>query len=110
MAQELPIQSWKRIRPSVVSASKSGAVSPIFIRFSSVVVLRGSLPQVRSESQYRRGDVGTSTVRLGRRIYEDQRFHLTRFRRSALSRLSHSTPQRVAVRPRPRSSPALSPP
>src|SRR5437762_648066 len=30
-AQELPIQSWNRIRPSVVSASKSGAVSPIFI-------------------------------------------------------------------------------
>jgi hypothetical protein len=29
----LPIQSWKRIRPSVVSASKSGAVSPIFISF-----------------------------------------------------------------------------
>src|SRR6266498_4271968 len=28
-AQESPIQSWKRVRPSVVSASKSGAVSPI---------------------------------------------------------------------------------
>ena len=27
--QELPIQSWKWIWPSVVSASKSGAVSPI---------------------------------------------------------------------------------
>ena len=26
--QESPIQSWKWIRPSVVSASKSGAVSP----------------------------------------------------------------------------------
>jgi hypothetical protein len=26
----LPIQSWKRILPSVVSASKSGAVSPIW--------------------------------------------------------------------------------
>jgi hypothetical protein len=26
-AQESPIQSWKRMRPSVVSASKSGAVS-----------------------------------------------------------------------------------
>jgi len=26
-AQESPIQSWKRIRPWVVSASKSGAVS-----------------------------------------------------------------------------------
>src|SRR5215510_6362323 len=29
-AHESPIQSWKRIRPSVESASKSGAVSPIF--------------------------------------------------------------------------------
>src|ERR671932_7206 len=27
-AHESPIQSWKRMRPSVVSASKSGAVSP----------------------------------------------------------------------------------
>src|SRR5207244_7372644 len=30
-AHESPIQSWKRMRPSVVCASKSGAVSPIFI-------------------------------------------------------------------------------
>src|SRR4029434_6966234 len=30
-AQESPIQSWNRMRPSLVSASKSGAVSPIFI-------------------------------------------------------------------------------
>src|SRR5947207_14985574 len=28
-AHESPIQSWNRIRPSVVAASKSGAVSPI---------------------------------------------------------------------------------
>src|ERR1700730_6892567 len=28
-AQEPPIQSWKRILPSVVWASKSGAISPI---------------------------------------------------------------------------------
>ena len=28
-AHESPIQSWKPMRPSVVSASKSGAVSPI---------------------------------------------------------------------------------
>ncbi len=28
-AHESPIQSWKLIRPSVVSASKSGAVSPM---------------------------------------------------------------------------------
>src|SRR5437870_6519744 len=30
-AHESPIQSWKRIFPWVVCASKSGAVSPIFI-------------------------------------------------------------------------------
>src|SRR5436190_6142426 len=30
-AHESPIQSWNRIRPSLVSASKSGAISPIFI-------------------------------------------------------------------------------
>src|SRR3974390_2888677 len=29
MPQELPSHSWKRIFPSVVSTSKSGAVSPI---------------------------------------------------------------------------------
>src|SRR5438270_3142633 len=36
-AQESPIQSWNLIGPSVVSASKSGAVSPICraIRFPS---------------------------------------------------------------------------
>src|SRR5438094_1440206 len=39
-AQELPIQSWNRTRPSLVSASKSGAVSPIFICFSSCFVCR----------------------------------------------------------------------
>src|SRR5438874_7078379 len=41
MAQELPIQSWKRIRPWVVSASKSGAVSPIFIGFFPFSLLVG---------------------------------------------------------------------
>src|SRR5262245_6290154 len=55
-----PIQSWKRIRPSVVSASKSGAISPIFIvlpssfLFStlfqtgwqkSIIALRDQLPK-----------------------------------------------------------------
>src|SRR6516225_11713800 len=30
IAHESPIHEWKRIRPSVVSAMKSGAVSPIF--------------------------------------------------------------------------------
>src|SRR5512132_1484851 len=34
MAHESPIQSWNRIRHSVVCASKSGAVSPIFIVLS----------------------------------------------------------------------------
>src|SRR5919197_728390 len=34
-AQPSPTHSWKRIRPSVVSASKSGAVSPIFRAISS---------------------------------------------------------------------------
>ena len=37
-AQESPIQSWKRILPSVVWASKSGAVSPIC---SAMTFLRG---------------------------------------------------------------------
>jgi hypothetical protein len=35
-AHESPVQSWKLIRPSVVSASKSGAVSP---RLSGIVML-----------------------------------------------------------------------
>src|SRR5215472_4997235 len=39
-AHESPIQSWKRTRPSVVSASKSGAVSPIFIVLSPCLSLR----------------------------------------------------------------------
>src|SRR5437588_1215265 len=33
-AQESPIHSWKRIFPWLVCASKSGAVSPIFIEFA----------------------------------------------------------------------------
>src|SRR5262249_1723418 len=41
--QESPIQSWKRIGPSDVCASKSGAVSPIVRAklFSSLVPRRG---------------------------------------------------------------------
>src|SRR6476619_6354902 len=31
MAHESPSQSWNRMRPSLVSVSKSGAVSPIFM-------------------------------------------------------------------------------
>src|SRR5437867_9529259 len=42
-AQELPIQSWNRTRPSVVSASKSGAMSPIFICFSSYFCLQEAI-------------------------------------------------------------------
>src|SRR5262249_46128512 len=40
-AHESPIQSWKWIVPSVVCASKSGAVSPIcsVIRLSSLVLV-----------------------------------------------------------------------
>src|SRR5205823_14853898 len=36
-AHELPIQSWNLIRPSLVSASKSGAIWPICISDSFVV-------------------------------------------------------------------------
>src|SRR5215831_8135499 len=36
---ESPIHSWKRIRPSVVSAPKSGAVSPI-LRVISLLLLQ----------------------------------------------------------------------
>src|SRR5439155_23690609 len=46
MAQESPIQLWNRIRPWVVSASKSGAVSPIFIVLPPVSVGR-NLFQIR---------------------------------------------------------------
>src|SRR5688500_5416895 len=43
-AQESPIHSWKRIRPSVVSASKSGAVSPSCrVMSSSFVAVRATL-------------------------------------------------------------------
>src|SRR3981081_4871038 len=47
-AQELSIHSWKRIRPWLVSASKSGAVSPIFIDifpFSVVQRISASKPE-----------------------------------------------------------------
>src|SRR5450759_5508127 len=39
MPQEFPSQSWKRIFPSVVSASKSGAVSPIANAISNLQIL-----------------------------------------------------------------------
>src|SRR5258708_24801113 len=43
-AQSLPIQSWKRMRPSVVSASKSGASAPIWS-----VMFRPHVVQVTDE-------------------------------------------------------------
>src|SRR5690348_6078892 len=47
-AQESPIQSWKLIGPSVVCASKSGAVSPICRAIgSSLVGSRGFVPNER---------------------------------------------------------------
>src|SRR6266581_603794 len=44
-AQELPIQSWNLILPSVVSASKSGATAPIWSAMQSphVVQVTGKL-------------------------------------------------------------------
>src|SRR5665213_3268318 len=39
--QELPSHSWKRILPSVVSASKSGAVSPIANVIAGLQTVRG---------------------------------------------------------------------
>src|SRR6266581_1716378 len=53
-AHESPIQSWKRIGPSVVSASKSGAVSPICRAISSSSgpkVVEGSVMPPGSVSQ-----------------------------------------------------------
>src|SRR5207302_2910594 len=46
-AHESPIQSWNLIRPSVVSASKSGAVSPI----CNPIVMLPSPGPCRLESQ-----------------------------------------------------------
>src|SRR5437867_5692706 len=66
-AQELPIQSWNRTRPSVVSASKSGAVSPIFICFSSYFCLQ----EVISNSEAK----VNLDARPARRIYRDRYCH-----------------------------------
>src|SRR5215210_1602306 len=57
-AQESPIQSWKRIRPSVVSASKSGAVSPscsaiLLLSLRVVAELRG-VPQSAAPAECER--------------------------------------------------------
>src|SRR5215831_5085989 len=43
--QELPSQSWKRTFPSVVSASKSGAVSPIANVMTNLQVAMVTHPQ-----------------------------------------------------------------
>src|SRR5205814_8854611 len=48
-AQELPTQSWKLIFPSAVSAWKSGAVSPIFIRFLLLFFVSDNSFQVTPE-------------------------------------------------------------
>src|SRR6476620_8113403 len=57
-AQESPIQSWNWIFPSLVSASKSGAVSPIFIFFPPLCFdLLGQVCfKSRSKSQHRLGE------------------------------------------------------
>src|SRR5207248_3409475 len=49
-AQLLPIQSWNLIFPSVVSASKSGAVAPIW---RAIFDLMSFKLQIKSSSQYR---------------------------------------------------------
>src|SRR5215475_15313565 len=50
-AHESPIQSWKLIRPSVLSASKSGAVSPSLNAIGSLLseVCARDLPKFLSE-------------------------------------------------------------
>ena len=58
-AHESPIQSWKLMRPSVVSASKSGAVSPIC---NAILVLSLRLKRARAERR---------AVRLPRRSAYD---------------------------------------
>src|SRR2546421_11676541 len=52
IAHEFPIQSWKRILPSLVSASKSGAVSPIFMVCLSLIVV-DQIPQTEEQSHDR---------------------------------------------------------
>src|SRR5580704_6047921 len=61
--QLLPIQSWKRILPSVVSASKSGAVSPICSAMESSVARLFGFCQSIAELMYGRDCLNTSPNR-----------------------------------------------
>src|SRR6187200_1339725 len=88
-AHESPIQSWKRIRPSVVCASKSGAVSPIFIILSPRLCFRilSQIQIVKVNRRFSRSTHKTCASRCCRRRQS---------RQSALSQLCRSTPQQSA--------------
>src|SRR5438105_15626779 len=58
-AQLLPIQSWNLIFPSVVSASKSGAVAPIW---RAILDLMSFKLQINSSSQYKAQDLAAEWV------------------------------------------------
>src|SRR5207247_7649486 len=88
-AQELPIQSWNRTRPSVVSASKSGAVSPIFICFSSYFCLQEVISNSAAKVNL--------DARPARRIYRDRYCHPKRLQRSGLCQLFRLVPQLTAI-------------
>src|SRR5947199_8915598 len=77
-AQESPIQSWKLIVPSVVSAVKSGAVSPILsvtaaslrgncvgqiLHEASHAICHSQTPQPRKHSAG--GGLGSTELRIG---------------------------------------------
>src|SRR6266508_2750047 len=64
--QELPSHSWNRIFPCVVSASKSGAVSPIL---RVIVILLINLSKPRSSIQDRPDAIANS--RAGARASDD---------------------------------------
>src|SRR5690348_15334603 len=67
--QELPSQSWKRILPSVVSASKSGAVSPIanvIVNLQTSCAGKGRISRLLYK---RRRGAGTAALR------KEQRHH-----------------------------------
>src|SRR5213075_1207236 len=59
MAHESPIQSWNRMRPSVVSASKSGAVLPICRGVDATWTAMGRSPKewVRGMSLVKGGSI-----------------------------------------------------
>src|SRR4051794_40518723 len=79
-AHESPIQSWKRILPSVVSASKSGAMSPIcnailcppcLIPHCVVYQTGPGLPSFRQASRHGEGG-GLSGVTRGRCVRDPE--------------------------------------